>query len=66
MLREGEWTRARGCATGSCVEVTLNPAVPGKVFVRNSQDRRGPVVAFTEAEWEAFLGGAVAGEFDLP
>jgi len=39
--------------------------VDGKVAVRDSKDRRGPVLVFTPAEWEAFVGGVRDGEFDL-
>jgi uncharacterized protein DUF397 len=46
-----------------CVEVTIEP---GEILVRNSRDREGPVLSFTEGEWEAFIGGVYLGEFDLP
>ena len=32
--------------------------------MRDSKDPDGPVLAFTRAEWETFLGGAKTGEFD--
>lgn len=46
-----------------CVEVAWN--IPDKVLVRDSKAPDGPVLEFTHAEWDAFLGGAVDGEFDL-
>jgi hypothetical protein len=41
---------------GECVEVADN--LPGVVAVRDSKDRRGPVLTFTPAMWRAFVAGA--------
>jgi Domain of unknown function (DUF397) len=49
-------------SNGNCVEVAELPG--GSVGVRNSRDPGGPVLEFTQAEWDAFLGGARRGEFD--
>jgi hypothetical protein len=49
-------------STGACVEVASLPG--GQVGVRNSRDSSGPVLAFTPAEWHAFVGGVRNGEFD--
>jgi hypothetical protein len=49
-------------ANGNCVEVAELPS--GSVGVRSSRDPDGPVLEFTQAEWDAFLGGARRGEFD--
>lgn len=49
-------------ANGNCVEVADLPG--GTVGVRNSREPGGPVLAFTSAEWRAFLGGVHNGEFD--
>ena len=46
------------CSDG-CVEVATN--VPGTVSVRDAQ---GNTVFFTDAEWNDFLPGVKAGEFD--
>jgi hypothetical protein len=35
------------------------------VAVRDSKDPAGPVLVFTAPEWDAFVGGAKDGEFDL-
>jgi hypothetical protein len=35
------------------------------IAVRDSQTPDGPVLLFTQAEWDAFVGGAKDGEFDL-
>ncbi len=49
-------------AGGMCVEVA--PLGAGMV-VRDSKNPAGAVLAFSAAEWDAFLSGARAGEFDL-
>jgi hypothetical protein len=55
-------TRSNG--SGNCVEVATN--LPGIVAVRDTKDNgNGPALIFTPAEWDAFLGGAKSGEFDL-
>ena len=52
---------SRSYGGGACVEVA---PVDGGVAVRDSKDRGGPVLAFTVAEFAAFLDGARNGEFD--
>ncbi|HTJ71618.1 MAG TPA: DUF397 domain-containing protein [Actinospica sp.] len=47
---------------GNCVEVADLP--DGGIAVRHSKAPAGPVIEYTEAEWEAFLKGVRAGEFD--
>jgi Domain of unknown function (DUF397) len=47
---------------GNCVEVaTLDD---GGRAVRDSKNQAGPVLLFTASEWDAFLEGVKAGEFD--
>lgn len=47
----------------NCVEVAV--AADGSVGVRDSkQHGLGPVLEFTPAEWDAFLGGVRRREFD--
>jgi hypothetical protein len=46
----------------SRVEVAF---VDDLIGVRNGDDPTGPILVFTRAEWEAFVGGAKDGEFDL-
>jgi hypothetical protein len=52
----------RSGSNGQCVEVRR---VNDKVQVRDSKDKAGPVLTFTQAEWSAFTGGTKDGEFDL-
>ncbi|WP_067843082.1 DUF397 domain-containing protein [Nocardia lijiangensis] len=48
---------------GNCVEVAFLGG--GNVAVRDTKDKgSGPVLAFTPGEWDAFLSGVSAGEFD--
>lgn len=50
------------CSGGACVKVTFLPS--GAVVVSNTNASGG--VAFTPEEWDAFVAGTKAGEFDLP
>lgn len=51
-------------ANSNCVEVR---GLSGDVIqVRDSKQPRGPVLGFTPAEWDAFVGGVRNGEFDRP
>ena len=45
---------------GQCVEVAL---ASGTVGVRDSKNPNGPVLAFTPAEFSAFISGVTDGEF---
>jgi hypothetical protein len=64
-LNDAVWrksSRSNGNGGNNCVEVAdLGTAVA----VRDSKDPHGPALVFTPAEWDAFLGGAKVGEFDL-
>lgn len=58
-----EWVKSSlSQMNGNCVEVG---GLSGDVIcVRDSKNRRGPVLRFTQAEWDAFVGGVRNGEFD--
>jgi Domain of unknown function (DUF397) len=71
----GMWSKAShsGGSGGTCVEVTAtrdSRAAPHKAgedvlyLMRDSKDPDGPKLAFTGAEWDAFLSGVKDGEFD--
>lgn len=63
-LTGAQWRKStRSSAQGNCVEVARN--LPGIVAVRDSKNPTGPALIFTPSEWDAFLGGANDGEFDL-
>jgi len=48
---------------GDCVEVKQVPN-DGPVAVRHSKQRAQPALVFTPTEWDAFIRGVKAGEFD--
>jgi hypothetical protein len=63
-LSRAVWVKSTHSIDNGCVEVAF---VDGQVGVRDSKDQgRGPVLEFTAKEWEAFVGGARNGEFELP
>lgn len=58
------WRRSSLCTGGECVEVTFDCR---RVRVRNSTNApSGPVLDFTQREWDAFVLRARAHEFDWP
>jgi len=74
-MEELEWRRSSLCAADrpQCVEVAVWKSHPvnhhptgerTKVHVRSSH-RPAAVVEFTRPEWEAFVEGVKAGEFDV-
>lgn len=58
-----DWAKSSlSLANGNCVEVA---GLSGDlVWLRDSKDIKGPVLRFTPAEWDAFVGGVRNGEFD--
>ena len=68
---EAAWVKSSASyANGQCAEAApvpdgYEPAKPGTaLLLRDSKDPEGPVLEFTAAEWDAFLDGVKAGEFD--
>ena len=59
-MSELVWKRSTRCEPVECVEVASYPNV---VYVRNSREP-DKVLTFTRDEWDAFIAGAVEGEFD--
>jgi hypothetical protein len=60
-LSNASWHKSGWSANNGCVEVAF---VQGRVAVRDSKDRTGPVLIFNAHEWDAFLRGVRVGEFD--
>jgi hypothetical protein len=63
------WMRSSFCESGACVEVRTSAGKGGEggsVQVRDSKNPDGPVLTFTNDEWDAFLRGAKSGRFDFP
>jgi hypothetical protein len=61
-LSVAPWHKSTYSSANGCVEVAF---VDSHVAVRDSKDRRGPVLLFTPHEWTAFLAGIRDGEFEL-
>lgn len=58
-----KYVRSSFSGGGNCVEAGVDPQ-RRLVTIRNSKDPAHTAIWFTEAEWNAFLHGAKAGEFD--
>ena len=63
-LSRAQWFKSThsGPNSDNCVEVAF---VGEAIAVRDSKDPHGPALIFTPAEWDAFVGGAKDGEFDV-
>jgi hypothetical protein len=63
-LDDANWLAGsrRGPDNGSRVEVAF---VGEAIAVRDAANPDGPALIFTPAEWDAFVGGAKDGEFDV-
>jgi hypothetical protein len=56
------WRKSsRSNADGSCVEVRRRQ---DEVQVRDTKNRRGPVLSFTTAAWRTFISEVQSGHFD--
>ena len=58
-----EWQTSTFSAGGQCVEVHRTGLNEGLVELRHSKGLPDPV--FTLDEWNAFIAGVKAGEFDI-
>lgn len=63
MSSQGWFKSSFSGSGGTCVQVRF---AAGGVQVRDSKVADGPVLEFNRGEWEAFLLGAFAGEFEMP
>lgn len=64
-IQDLTWFKSSRSATvANCVEAAFLP--DGGVAVRDSKNPAGGQLLFTPAEWDAFVGGVRAGEFDRP
>jgi hypothetical protein len=63
MKLTSEWRKStHSGGEGACVEVRRTG---DRIEVRDTKDRSGPVLGFTEKEWTAFTEGVRHDEFDL-
>jgi hypothetical protein len=56
------WRKSSFSAEGQCVELATTPS--GEIALRNSNHPTAGTAVFTQDEFQAFLLGAKAGEFD--
>jgi Domain of unknown function (DUF397) len=63
-LSRAQWFKSSrsGPNSDNCVEVAFVGEI---IAVRDSKRPEGPALIFTQAEWDAFVGGAKDGEFDI-
>jgi hypothetical protein len=62
-MKINEWHKPAGSEGGQCCVEVME--TEDGFRVRDSKDGgAGPELAFTRAEWEAFLAGVAQGEFD--
>jgi hypothetical protein len=63
-IARATWKKSSKSAyNGSCFEIAR--LLEDRVAVRDTKDSgSGPVLIFNQSEWDAFLSGAKAGEFD--
>jgi hypothetical protein len=63
-LSRAQWFKSTrsGANSDNCVEVAF---VDEAIVVRDSKNPQAAPLIFTAAEWDAFVGGAKDGEFDL-
>jgi Domain of unknown function (DUF397) len=57
-----QWRKSSSSGTGDCVEVAIDRS---HVHLRDSEQPAGAQLHLTHAEWNAFVRGVKAGEFDV-
>jgi uncharacterized protein DUF397 len=61
----GEIEAVEVTITDDAAAVSKHKADAGRlILMRDARNPDGPVLAFTEAEWRAFIAGVKDGEFD--
>lgn len=63
-MLDNHWQKSRYSGTQDCVEVRHTPE--GRVEMRDSKAPEMGTLKFSESEFNAFLNGIKAGDFDLP
>jgi hypothetical protein len=62
-LSRAQWIKSnRGPDCDNAVEVAF---IDEAIAVRDAKNPTGPALIFTTEEWDAFVGGAKDGEFDM-
>jgi Domain of unknown function (DUF397) len=57
-----QWRKSSSSGTGDCVEVAMDRS---HVHLRDSKQPGGAQLHLTHSEWNAFVQGVRAGEFEL-
>jgi hypothetical protein len=55
------WHKSSFCASGECVEVAAHN---GMIVLRDAKEPSGGMLRYTTEEWQSFVKGIKAGEFD--
>lgn len=58
----GDWHKSSRCESVHCVRI--RPLADGSVLIGSTKEVGD--LMFTKPEWDAFVEGAKAGEFDFP
>jgi hypothetical protein len=63
MINDGVFRKSTFSGGGGCVEVSSRGN--DSIFVRDSKAPESGTLQFNSLEWQAFIDGARAGQFDL-
>jgi hypothetical protein len=61
-ITELRWRKATACTGGNCVEIANDG---DRFLVRDSKNPQTEPFVFTRTEWQAFVAGVRAGDFDF-
>jgi len=56
------WRKSSRCGSSTCVEVAK---VADHFLVRDSKNPNAATLSFTREEWDAFVQGVTAGDFEF-
>lgn len=62
MKPDPTWRKSSRCGTSTCVEIARHG---DHYLIRDSKNPDAPALQFSAAEWNAFVAGIEAGEFDI-
>lgn len=62
MTETSQWRKSSRCGTSTCVEVAQHGDA---ILIRDSKNPDAGTLAVTRDEWDAFVAGVIAGEFEF-